>query len=157
MKPAQTSTRALLIAALAGAVFAAGLALGGMMDPRKVQGFLDVGGIGSGRWDPSLAFVMGGALLVSLITFARAGRQELSWSGEPISLPTRRDIDARLLGGAALFGVGWGLSGYCPGPAVASLLIGGLDVAGFVGAMAVGMLLARWWLRSAARDEGAEA
>ena len=145
MSRGQTSVRPLLIAALAGVVFAAGLALGGMMDPRKVQGFLDFGAIGSGRWDPSLAFVMGGALMVSLLTFARVGAREMSWSGDAILLPTRRDIDPRLVGGAALFGVGWGLSGYCPGPAVASLLIGGRDIACFIAAMAVGMLLARWW------------
>lgn len=157
MKPQSNSVRPLLIAALAGVVFAAGLALGGMMDPRKVQGFLDVGGIGSGRWDPSLAFVMGGALLVSLITFARVGTREMSWSGDPIALPTRRDIDGRLVGGAALFGVGWGLSGYCPGPAVASLLIGGLDVACFIGAMAAGMLLARWWQTRAVDSQEADA
>ena len=157
MKPQSSSVRPLLIAALAGVVFAAGLALGGMMDPRKVQGFLDVGGIGSGRWDPSLAFVMGGALLVSLITFARVGTREMSWSGDPIALPTRRDIDARLVGGASLFGVGWGLSGYCPGPAVASLLIGGLDVACFIAAMAAGMLLARWWQTRSGGNGGTEA
>ncbi len=155
MTRSSTSWRPLLIAALAGAIFAAGLALGGMMDPRKVQGFLDVGGIGSGRWDPSLAFVMGGALLVSLLAFAGVGVRGTSWTGNPVVLPTRRDVDVRLVGGAAVFGVGWGLSGYCPGPAIASLLIGGLDIACFVGAMAAGMLLARWWLTRGAADGGA--
>jgi uncharacterized membrane protein YedE/YeeE len=134
-----------VIAAVAGVIFAAGLALGGMMDPRRVQGFLDIGGLTSGRWDPSLAFVMGGALLVSLAVFARAGHRKRSWTGDAVALPTRRDIDLRLVAGAAVFGIGWGLSGYCPGPAIASLLGGGLDVACFVAAMAGGMVLARFW------------
>lgn len=136
-----------MIAALAGVIFAAGLALGGMMDPRKVQAFLDVGGISAGRWDPSLAFVMGGALLVSLFTFSRIKTAEMSWLGTRIKLPTRRDIDVRLVGGAAVFGVGWGLSGYCPGPAIASLLLGGVDIVCFIAAMATGMLIARYWMR----------
>lgn len=143
----QNSLRTAMIAAPAGAIFAAGLALGGMMDPRKVQAFLDVGGISIGRWDPSLAFVMGGALLVSLFTFSRIKTAEMSWLGTPIGLPTRRDIDVRLVGGAALFGVGWGLSGYCPGPAIASLLLGGVDIVCFMVAMAAGMLIARYWMR----------
>jgi uncharacterized membrane protein YedE/YeeE len=147
MKPQSTSVRPLLIAALAGVVFAAGLALGGMMDPRKVQAFLDVGGISASRWDPSLAFVMGGALLVSLLTFSRIKTAEMSWLGTQIELPTRRDIDVRLVGGAAVFGIGWGLSGYCPGPAVASLLPGGVDIVCFIAAMATGMLIARHWMR----------
>lgn len=146
MKAPAGSTRSILLAALAGLIFAAGLALGGMLDPRKVQGFLDFGGIASGRWDPSLAFVMGGALLVSLFAFHRARPGTRSWVGQPLDLPSRRDVDGRLLGGAATFGVGWGLSGYCPGPAVASLLTGGVSVVCFVAAMAAGMLLARWWL-----------
>ena len=142
------SVRTTLIAALAGVIFAAGLALGGMMDPHKVQAFLDVGGIAAGRWDPSLAFVMGGALLVSLFTFSRIKTMERSWLGTPIRLPTRRDVDFRLIGGAAVFGIGWGLSGYCPGPAVASLLLGGVDIVCFMVAMAAGMLIARYWLRN---------
>lgn len=143
MKEQKTSRALIIVAGLAGVIFAAGLALGGMMDPRKVQGFLDIGGITSGRWDPSLAFVMGGALLVSLVAFARVTKRKTSWTGDFIVLPTRRDIDLRLVGGAAVFGVGWGLSGYCPGPAIASLLTGGVEVACFVGAMATGMMLAR--------------
>ncbi len=143
----QQTGKTTVIAALAGAIFAAGLALGGMTDPRKVQAFLDIGGIAAGRWDPSLAFVMGGALLVSLFTFARINTRETSWLGASIKLPTRGDIDLRLVGGAALFGIGWGLSGYCPGPALASLLVGGVDIVCFIAAMAVGMLLARYWMR----------
>jgi len=145
--------RAALIAGVSGVVFATGLALGGMLDPRKVQGFLDVGGIASGRWDPSLAFVMAGALVVSLLAFSRVRTRETTWLGSGFSLPTPRDLDARLIAGAALFGVGWGLSGYCPGPAIASLLPGSQDVLWFVLAMAAGMLLARIWMR---RRESAE-
>jgi len=130
----------ILLALAAGVIFAAGLVLGGMTDPRKVQGFLDIGGIASGRWDPSLAFVMGGALLVSLIAFARIGSRP--WLSDRFELPTRSDIDAKLVTGAALFGVGWGVSGYCPGPALASLLTGGLGVLLFVLSMLAGMLLA---------------
>ncbi len=139
--------RAALIALVAGVVFAAGLAFGGMMDPRKIQAFLDFGGIASGRWDPSLAFVMAGALLVSVFTFARTRTGRISWLGERIELPTRRDINVRLIIGAAMFGIGWGVSGYCPGPAIASLLAGGFDIAMFVVAMIVGMLMARRWMQ----------
>ena len=141
----RTQLRAALIALAAGLIFAAGLTLGGMTDPRKVQGFLDVGGIVAGRWDPSLAFVMGGALLVSLIAFASIKTRDAPWVGVKFELPTRRDIDARLIFGAALFGVGWGIAGYCPGPALASLLTGGVDVLWFVAAMFAGMFVAKKW------------
>lgn len=137
--------RAAVIALAAGLIFAAGLTLGGMTDPRKVQGFLDIGGIFAGRWDPSLAFVMGGALLVSLIAFASMKRKERPWANAKFELPTRRDIDARLVIGAILFGAGWGIAGFCPGPAFASLLTGGADVLYFVVAMLAGMLVAKTW------------
>ncbi len=138
--------RAAAIALVAGLIFAAGLTLGGMTDPRKVQGFLDVGGIFAGRWDASLAFVMGGALLVSLAVFATVKTKETPWANAKFELPARRDIDARLVVGAALFGTGWGIAGYCPGPAFASLLTGGADVLWFVAAMLVGMVVAKKWL-----------
>ncbi len=138
-----TNARGTLIALVAGLVFAAGLALGGMMDPRKVQGFLNVGGIASGQWDPSLAFVMGGALLVSFITFAVVKTKNSSWFGGPLLLPKRNDIDARLVSGSVLFGIGWGISGFCPGPAIASVVQGGASALMFVGAMLVGMLVAK--------------
>ncbi len=132
----------------AGALFAAGLVMSGMTQPAKVMAFLNFGGIFAptrfGAWEPSLAFVMGGAVLVTLIAFAvtpRAGRQP--WAASAFELPTRQDIDLRLIAGAALFGVGWGLSGYCPGPALASILVGGLDVLVFVAALVVGLLAAR--------------
>jgi uncharacterized protein len=142
-----TQLHAAAVALAAGIIFAAGLTLGGMTDPRKVQGFLDVGGIFAGRWDPSLAFVMGGALLVSLISFASVKTKETPWTGAKFELPTRRDIDARLMVGAVLFGVGWGIAGFCPGPALASILTGGASALWFVAAMLLGMFAAKKWLR----------
>jgi len=138
------TNKRLFFALLAGALFAVGLVLSGMTQPAKIIGFLNVAGLVDpvrfGRWDPSLAFVMGGALLVTLVAFAvtpRPGRKP--WLAESFQLPTRKDIDARLLLGAALFGIGWGLAGYCPGPALASVLTGGLDALVFVAALAAGM------------------
>ena len=142
----------ILVAILAGGVFAAGLVLSGMVLPAKVQGFLNLGGLWDpqrfGPWDASLAFVMGGALLVTLPAFAvtpptprHPARRP--WLATAFQLPTRNDIDTRLVLGAALFGVGWGLAGYCPGPALASVLTGGAAVAVYVAAMLVGMAVAR--------------
>ncbi len=138
----------ILFALLSGALFAVGLVISGMTQPPKVIGFLNVGGIFAperfGAWDASLAFVMGGALLVTLIAFAitpRAGRKP--WAAPKFELPTRKEIDRKLVIGAALFGVGWGLAGYCPGPALASLLYGGVDAVVFVSALALGMWAAR--------------
>ena len=140
----EMTNKRLFFALFAGALFALGLVLSGMTQPARIIGFLNVAGLVDparfGRWDPSLAFVMGGALLVSLVAFAvtpRPGRKP--WLADSFQLPTRRDIDARLLLGAALFGVGWGLAGYCPGPALASVLTGGLDALVFVASLAVGM------------------
>jgi uncharacterized membrane protein YedE/YeeE len=121
----------------AGLVFGIGLLLSGMADPGKVKGFLDL----AGSWDPSLAFVMGGAILVGIFAFALASRRTRSFLGGAMHLPTRRDIDLRLLGGAALFGVGWGLAGFCPGPALVSLGSGQDKAAVFVAAMLGGMLI----------------
>ncbi|MCJ0764848.1 DUF6691 family protein [Variovorax terrae] len=146
----------LLLALVSGALFAVGLVLSGMTQPAKVIGFLNVGGLVDparfGAWDPSLAFVMGGALCVTLVAFAvtpRPGRKP--WRAATFQLPTRRGVDRRLVFGAALFGIGWGLAGYCPGPALASLLTGGLDALLFVAAMAAGMALARRLAGGAAR------
>ena len=138
-----TNVRAAVVAFVGGLVFAAGLALGGMMDPRKVQGFLNVGGMAAGQWDPSLAFVMGGALLVSFITFAVVKTKDASWIGGSLTLPNRNDIDTRLVAGSVIFGIGWGVSGYCPGPAIASVIQGGTSALMFVCAMLVGMLIAK--------------
>jgi uncharacterized membrane protein YedE/YeeE len=127
----------MFIALTSGLLFGLGLIGGGMVDPAKVQGFLDV----FGHWDPSLAFVMGGAIAVGLLGFAVARRRKVSWSGDPIDLPSSRRIDARLLAGGAMFGIGWGLAGFCPGPAVTALGAGFVPAVWFVAAMLVGMWL----------------
>jgi uncharacterized membrane protein YedE/YeeE len=127
-----------IVAALAaGLVFGIGLILSGMTDPGKVIGFLDV----AGRWDPSLALVMGGAILVGFFAFRLAGRRGKTFLGGGLHLPQRRDIDLRLVGGSLLFGIGWGLAGFCPGPALVSLASGQQPAAIFVAAMLGGMLL----------------
>lgn len=127
----------IVMALVAGLVFGVGLIISGMSNPAKVIGFLDL----AGKWDPSLALVMGGAIAVSLIPFQLAGRRSKALLGEPMRLPAARDIDRRLVLGALAFGVGWGLAGYCPGPALASLLSGSTKAAVFVAAMIGGMLL----------------
>lgn len=127
-----------LVALCAGVLFGMGLTLGGMTDPAKVIGFLDL----AGRWDPSLAFVMGGALCVTLPTFQLLKSKERPLLESRFFLPTRRDIDISLLGGAAVFGIGWGIAGLCPGPAVANLAFGKPEVLAFVVAMVAGM-----WMR----------
>lgn len=102
---------------IVGLVFGIGLIAAGMTDPGKVIGFLDL----AGAWDPSLAFVMGGAILVGLFAFAAARRRTSSFLGTAMHLPTRKDIDRRLVIGSLAFGVGWGLAGFCPGPALVTL------------------------------------
>jgi uncharacterized protein len=146
------NAKAMITAFVSGLVFAAGLVLGGMTDPKKVQGFLDVGGIASGRWDASLAFVMGGALLVSYFAFRGATGRRAPWFASTFKLPMRGDIDAPLIVGAVLFGAGWGIAGYCPGPALASVLTGGKDMLIFVAAMLGGMIAAKLWLRRGHSD-----
>jgi uncharacterized membrane protein YedE/YeeE len=121
---------------VAGLVFGIGLILSGMTDPGKVIGFLDL----AGNWDPSLAFVMGGAVLVGFFAFAIARRRTLNFLGGAMHLPERRDIDARLVGGSVVFGIGWGLAGFCPGPALVSFASGQGKAAVFVAAMLLGML-----------------
>ena len=129
-----------VFAALAsGLVFGAGLALAGMTNPAKVRSFLDV----AGAWDPTLALVMGGALAVNAVAYALTRRRAKPLFADAFALPTRNDLDARLLGGAALFGLGWALVGLCPGPALASLARGDAHVLGFVAALCAGMLAAR--------------
>jgi uncharacterized membrane protein YedE/YeeE len=120
-----------------GLVFGLGLILSGMSDPGKVIGFLDV----TGTWDPSLAFVMGGAILVGFFAFRLAGRRAQAFLGGAMQLPKRRDIDNRLVGGSLLFGIGWGLAGFCPGPALVSFASGVDKAAVFVAAMLGGMLV----------------
>ena len=130
----------MLVASFAGALFGLGLAVSGMMNPAKVIGFLDL----AGGWDPTLAFVMGGALLVTIPAFRVILGRPRPILADTFALPTKSALDGRLLGGAALFGVGWGLSGFCPGPAVAALTTGLTPVFAFVAAMMVGMVLYAW-------------
>jgi hypothetical protein len=125
------------VAFVAGLLFAVGLCLSGMTDPARVQGFLDV----FGRWDPSLAFVMVGAIGVHASLFQLISRRRAPILAAVFSLPGRGDVDARLVAGAIIFGVGWGLSGYCPGPAVTSLASGARPAIIFTAAMILGFLL----------------
>ncbi len=118
-----------------GLLFGIGLIVAGMTDPSKVLGFLDL----AGTWDPSLAFVMGGGILVGLGAFAVAKNRTTNFLGGALHLPTSTDIDKRLIGGGLLFGAGWGLAGFCPGPAIVSLGAGQPKAAAFVVAMLVGM------------------
>ena len=127
----------LLMALMAGLLFGLGLILSGMTDPAKVLGFLDL----AGNWDPSLAFVMGGALLVGSLVFPFATKRPKSILGEALRLPTATRIDRRLVLGGLTFGMGWGLAGYCPGPALASLAQGGTKPFVFFIAMLAGMAL----------------
>lgn len=124
-----------LTSLVAGLVFGIGLILSGMADPRKVLGFLDL----AGPWDPSLALVMAGAIAVGLAAFGVAKRRTRSLLGLDLKLPTARHIDRRLVLGSVLFGIGWGIAGFCPGPALAALGMGELKAAVFVVAMLVGM------------------
>jgi uncharacterized membrane protein YedE/YeeE len=127
-------------ALVCGTVFGLGLAISGMMNPTKVVGFLDV----AGSWDPTLFFVMGGALLVAVPAYRLIlGRRHPVLNGG-FSLPTKSRPDAPLIFGSALFGVGWGLVGFCPGPAVAAVVTGLPSVLGFVVAMLAGMALHAW-------------
>ncbi len=127
----------MLVALFAGALFGLGLAVSGMTNPAKVIGFLDF----AGGWDPTLAFVMGGALLVTVPAFRLILNRPRPILADGFALPTKSALDVRLLGGAALFGVGWGLSGFCPGPALAALVTGLTPVFAFVAAMMAGMVL----------------
>lgn len=146
------STAGLLLALAAGVLFALGLVVSGMTQPGKVLGFLNLAGMAQGpfpgAWDPSLGFVMGGAVLVTLVAFwvtppNKQRPQRQPWVATKFELPTKKQLDTPLLTGAALFGIGWGLAGYCPGPALASLFTGGSDVWWFVPAMLAGTWLAQ--------------
>jgi len=122
---------------LVGLLFGIGLILSGMTDPGKVLGFLDV----TGLWDPSLALVMGGAILVGIFAFAIARKRTTTFLGAALHLPNARHVDRRLVAGGLAFGAGWGLAGFCPGPAIVSLGSGEPKAAVFVLAMLAGMLL----------------
>ena len=130
-----------IAALLCGLVFGLGLILSGMGNPAKVQNFLDF----FGRWDPSLGFVMGGAIAVGLIAFTWAKRRKTALLGEPMQLPVSTVIDRKLLTGSALFGIGWGLAGYCPGPALVGITAGMESAVIFCGAMLAGMVLFGLW------------
>ncbi|MDN7903644.1 hypothetical protein QZM18_05805 [Burkholderia diffusa] len=125
---------------LAGLLFGAGLIVSGMANPQKVLGFLDL----AGRWDPSLAFVMAGAIGVAVFAFAWARRRTRSLLGLPIYWPAVRTITVRLVAGSAVFGIGWGLAGFCPGPAIVSIGLGSVKGIVFVVAMLIGMALFEW-------------
>lgn len=125
----------LLAALAAGLIFGLGLSLSGMLDPARVRGFLDV----TGDWDPTLAFVLGGAVSMAAAGYALARRLPRPAFDDAFEAPANRRIDRPLVAGAALFGIGWGLSGFCPGPAVAALSTGAAPVAVFVASMLLGM------------------
>ncbi|RIY00829.1 YeeE/YedE family protein [Aureimonas flava] len=136
----------ILVALVAGLLFGIGLVVSQMVVPEKVLGFLDV----FGAWDPSLAFVMAGAILVAAPAFALAGLMKRPLVAPRFEIPSRRDIDARLLAGAAVFGIGWGLVGLCPGPALAAIGLAPVPALVFVAAMIAGMAAFRATLAPAA-------
>ena len=129
-----------VFALLSGTLFGLGLAISGMVNPVKVVGFLDF----AGHWDPTLAFVMLGALAITTPAFRLLLDSRTPWFAPAFALPGRTDLDLRLILGAVLFGIGWGLAGLCPGPAVTDLVTGRVDVVLFVAAMLGGMLLFDW-------------
>lgn len=131
-----------VFAFVAGLVFGLGLILAGMADPMKVKGFLDL----AGAWDPSLALVMGGAIAIGFFAFRRGRTMAQSWTGSHMEIPTSTVVDARLIGGGVLFGIGWGIGGFCPGPAIVALGSGMGEAALFVAAMLAGMLVHDRWL-----------
>lgn len=136
-------SRFLIAAFASGGLFGLGLALSGMTDARRILGFLDV----TGDFDPTLAFVLGGAVMTTLLLFRPVLRRGRPLFATDFRLPTLRDVDARLVLGAALFGIGWGLAGYCPGPALAGLGAGATEALWFVPAMVAGIVVQRLWAR----------
>jgi uncharacterized membrane protein YedE/YeeE len=139
--------------ALAGLVFGLGLLISGMANPAKVQNFLDL----AGAFDPSLIFVMGGAVVVTFLGYRLAFRRPRPVLAERFSLPTAKDIEARVLLGAGLFGIGWGLSGFCPGPAITSLPLFAKGTLVFVPAMLIGIGVARLFLQARPSGKAASA
>ena len=131
--------REALVPLISGTIFGAGLTIGGMTDPARVRGFLDL----FGAWDPTLAFVMGGAVLVMALAWTAQRRMLRPAFADAFSLPDRSDLTPRLIGGSALFGIGWGIAGLCPGPGFAALAIAPVSAAIFVAAMLTGMLAVR--------------
>lgn len=137
-------SRSSLAALASGALFGTGLAMSGMTDPRRVLGFLDV----AGDFDPTLAFVLGGAVVTTTVLFRFVLRRGSPVLAATFHLSNLRHVDRRLLGGAALFGIGWGIAGYCPGPALADLGIASVEALWFVPAMLAGALLHRLFDRT---------
>lgn len=131
-----------VFALASGLIFGIGLIASGMTDPLKIKGFLDL----FGAWDPSLAFVMGGAVGVAVLAFARAKRRSVSWAGAPMEVPKSTVIDRRLVIGGVLFGAGWGIAGFCPGPAIVAAAAGVPAALAFVAAVLVGMTVHDRWL-----------
>ena len=131
--------RASIASLLIGTLFGIGLAVSEMINPAKVIGFLDF----AGDWDPTLGVVMAAALAVATLGFAMVRRRREPYLGGAFQIPSRKDVDTRLIGGAVVFGVGWGMAGFCPGPAIAALAMGLWPVLVFVAAMLAGMLLHR--------------
>jgi len=135
---------AILVQFAIGLVFGLGLIVSGMSNPAKVLNFLDLGGIPAGTWDASLAFVMAGAVAVTFIGFSRVLKLARPVFAERFYVPTRKDVDLRIIVGPAIFGIGWGLAGFCPGPALTALGFGSTAAFIFVAAMFAGMVLARF-------------
>ncbi len=131
-----------LAALLIGALFGMGLAISDMVNPERIIGFFDL----AGSWDPTLAFVMGGALTTTFFGYRYVLKRSAPLLDGQFHLPTRHDIDGRLMGGAALFGIGWGIGGICPGPGIASLVSLRIEPLVFVAAMVAGTLLAKFWI-----------
>lgn len=129
--------RSAIVSLISGSLFGGGLAISGMMDPARVRGFLDV----TGNWDPTLAFVMGGAVAVMVAAWAIQSRLASPMLAPSFDLPSTNRVDRKLISGSALFGIGWGLAGLCPGPAIGALIIEPVAAGIFVVSMAAGMVL----------------
>ncbi|MGG6293348.1 DUF6691 family protein [Leptolyngbya sp. AN02str] len=136
-----------LVALLSGTLFGLGLGLSQMIDRDRVLGFLDVAGI----WDPTLLFVLGGAVGVTVIAFRFVLRRQHPLLGDRFYIPTKQGLDASLIVGAAIFGIGWGISGYCPGPAITALVLGVWNPVLFLVAMVIGSLAQKWFATNASQ------
>lgn len=132
-----------LTALLAGIIFGLGLILSGMSNPEKVLGFLDI----AGNWDPSLGLVMGGAIAITLPAFLLLKKRKSSFLSQTMQWPTRTDVDKRLIVGSVLFGIGWGIAGFCPGPALLSISTGTIEALIFFASMLAGMALFKFYER----------
>jgi len=143
----------IVVSLIAGLIFGLGILISGMASPAKVLNFFDV----AGTWDPSLMFVMGGALIVTFVGYRMAFARNYPLLGDRFHLPTRSDIDLKLVAGSAIFGVGWGIAGFCPGGAIPAIGTGRSDVLMFAAALIVGIVATRLVQRAFARSSGAGA